>query len=518
MSILTLARYSIVNSGYTYYIENRVQSCEQVDNHRFQSKVLGTENNPYQVSIDIEFPENSSCTCPYARGDRICKHMIATYFSIFPDEADDYGASMKSLYIDDDFEREYLDEYDDEDSYEFPSTYPLCFDDILDQYINKLTEKDLKQLLKSELQKDKEYTFYKYLQDDYQMYLKNNHNEQAFIEQFNQKIISLLNHLDYNYYNHSSQILTHQEKEKIYQLYDHNKTFTESLDQLLLNTKLAIFDDYSWIAQFYKTRLDKNKKESYLKELNEFFQFLKNYSISNQIPKVNTLKTIFIFSHFSMKETVNSMIINARYKEYISYLIQNTPNKHELYKIFKNEAEHHIYKKELPNIFLEFYSQLNQDMNIFYEYLYYDILINKNKSSLMRLKSSPDFQQYIERILKKTKNNEVLEIVYSSLNRVDDLYALLLKQNKDYLFIRNIDVLKEKYSHELYQLFHHRVYEILDEGMGRDVYRKAALYISYIARLDDNKCLFNQIMNELRYSDHRKKPALFDEIKKAIYR
>ena len=79
-------------------------------------------------------------------------------------------------------------------------------------------------------------------------------------------------------------------------------------------------------------------------------------------------------------------------------------------------------------------------MNIFYEYLYYDIIINKNKNSLIRLKSSQSFQQYIDRILKNVKNNEVLEIVYSSLNREDDLYALLLKQNKDDLFIRNIDV------------------------------------------------------------------------------
>ena len=79
-------------------------------------------------------------------------------------------------------------------------------------------------------------------------------------------------------------------------------------------------------------------------------------------------------------------------------------------------------------------------MNILYEYLYYDIIINKNKNSLIRLKSSQSFQQYIDRILKNVKNNEVLEIVYSSLNRVDDLYDLLLKQNKDDLFIRNIDV------------------------------------------------------------------------------
>ena len=164
------------------------------------------------MNLNIEFPEQSTCTCPYAKGNRICKHMIGTYFSIFPDEADD-------------FEREYLDEFDDEDIEDHSLSYPLCFDDILESYINRLSEKELKEILKFELYKDREYTFYKYLQDEYQMYLKNNHNEQTFIEELNQKIISLFNHIDYNYYNHSISILTHQQKEKISKLYDYNKTF-----------------------------------------------------------------------------------------------------------------------------------------------------------------------------------------------------------------------------------------------------------------------------------------------------
>lgn len=120
MSILTWLSYSIANCGYIYYLENRAQSCEQVDNYRLQSEILEIANTPYQVSLDIEYPEKSSCTCPYARRDRLCKHMIATYFSIFLYEADDYGFSMKNQYVDNNYEREYLDEfYDVEDNDEY---------------------------------------------------------------------------------------------------------------------------------------------------------------------------------------------------------------------------------------------------------------------------------------------------------------------------------------------------------------------------------------------------------------
>ena len=109
----------------------------------FKQKVLGSEHNVYQVNLNIEFPEQSTCTCPYAKGNRICKHMIATYFSIFLDEDNDYEASMKSQYVHDNFERKYHDEFYDEDIEDHSLSYPLCFDDILESYINRLSEKEL---------------------------------------------------------------------------------------------------------------------------------------------------------------------------------------------------------------------------------------------------------------------------------------------------------------------------------------------------------------------------------------
>ena len=47
----------------------------------------GTEE--YNVHIDIKHPRKSTCTCPFADGRRvICKHMVATFFTIYPEEAE----------------------------------------------------------------------------------------------------------------------------------------------------------------------------------------------------------------------------------------------------------------------------------------------------------------------------------------------------------------------------------------------------------------------------------------------
>ena len=49
---------------------------------------LGTSDEPYVVEIDIAHPRKSKCNCPHADGKRIvCKHMMAVYFTAFPEEA-----------------------------------------------------------------------------------------------------------------------------------------------------------------------------------------------------------------------------------------------------------------------------------------------------------------------------------------------------------------------------------------------------------------------------------------------
>lgn len=521
MSILSNASSITVDRGYGYYLEKYVLSYNQIDEYKYESEVRGSEKEPYHVIIDIKHPKKSSCTCPFANGNRICKHMVATYFTIFPEEADDYQSWIESQYYDEKFEHDYLDEYDDEDEYDFNDysfDIPFCFDELLGRYINQLSQQELREQLKSELEKDKERTFYLYLKKDYENYLKNNQSEITCLDSMNKRIHQLLRYIDYNYYNHSDILINQKEKDMMIEKYNQNQEFTQLVNRLLLNPQLSIFDQYSWIARFYKTRLSKKRKEEYINELNEFFQFLKHYSISNQIPKVNVLKSIYYLSDYSIDDIVSSMIDNAKYEGYIIFIIRHTKDQKTLYNTFKKRIENHQYKnkKDISNIFLQFYLHSDNNMNLFYEYLYYDTLLNKKRESMIRLKSSPDYMTYVNRLLKETNNCDILEIIYSTLNQVDELYQLLIKENQEYLFIRNIDILKEKYSKELYQMFHQKIYEILDKGMGREIYFKAAHYIPYIARLDDSYELLNQFIDELKTSKHAKKPALFDEINIAM--
>lgn len=74
--------------GYDYYKENRVKNLIETSNGIFTAVVEGNSNNPYVVEIDIAHPRKSKCNCPHADGKRIvCKHMMAVYFTAFPDEA-----------------------------------------------------------------------------------------------------------------------------------------------------------------------------------------------------------------------------------------------------------------------------------------------------------------------------------------------------------------------------------------------------------------------------------------------
>lgn len=74
--------------GVYYYESDYVTSLRQIDNETWASKVQGNNNNVYNVEININHPRKSKCTCPFADGRRVvCKHMVATYFKVFPDEA-----------------------------------------------------------------------------------------------------------------------------------------------------------------------------------------------------------------------------------------------------------------------------------------------------------------------------------------------------------------------------------------------------------------------------------------------
>lgn len=46
--------------------------------------------------MDLDHVRRSSCTCPHAAGRRvICKHMLAVFFTAFPEEAKSYYENVQ---------------------------------------------------------------------------------------------------------------------------------------------------------------------------------------------------------------------------------------------------------------------------------------------------------------------------------------------------------------------------------------------------------------------------------------
>lgn len=92
MGLLNLASGISVWRGYEYYqIPKKVTAIQKCSETEFKGTVSGSNGEQYEVFIDIAHPRKSHCSCPHANGRRIiCKHMVALYFTVFPEEAKTY--------------------------------------------------------------------------------------------------------------------------------------------------------------------------------------------------------------------------------------------------------------------------------------------------------------------------------------------------------------------------------------------------------------------------------------------
>ena len=87
MGLIDLASSNSLWRGVDYYKSKNVKKIKKISDDEYNSIVSGTEE--YNVHIDINHPRKSTCTCPFAAGRRvICKHMVATFFTIYPEEAE----------------------------------------------------------------------------------------------------------------------------------------------------------------------------------------------------------------------------------------------------------------------------------------------------------------------------------------------------------------------------------------------------------------------------------------------
>ena len=91
MGLVELASIKSVWRGMDYYKKKKVCSWVKTGDGTYDGIVSGSERNRYSVHIDKIHPRKSACNCPFADGRRvICKHMIALYFTVEPEAAENF--------------------------------------------------------------------------------------------------------------------------------------------------------------------------------------------------------------------------------------------------------------------------------------------------------------------------------------------------------------------------------------------------------------------------------------------
>lgn len=88
MGLLEIASNNSFWRGIDYFERGKILSAKRIDDFHYEGRIAGSENNIYDVAIDLEHPKKSTCNCPHAEGSRVvCKHKVALYLYFFPDEA-----------------------------------------------------------------------------------------------------------------------------------------------------------------------------------------------------------------------------------------------------------------------------------------------------------------------------------------------------------------------------------------------------------------------------------------------
>ena len=224
-----------------------------------------------------------------------------------------------------------------------------------------------------------------------------------------------------------------------------------------------------------------------------------------------------ILNDYSIEETAKSLIKNAKYDEYVDYIIENTKNLKELYEKFYDEVnnEKYINKEKIAGIFYKFYlKELDDEM--YDEYSYYSFLNSKELWILKELSKSENFDFYINKIIKNCKDIITMERLYIFLGDIEKLFNLLYKKENEYRLISNVEFLKDKYGIELEKYFKTRFYDTLSEEKSRENYKRACVFVTAMKKLNEGEKIVNSLVRNLKESEYANRPALFDEINKAI--
>lgn len=147
MGLINIASGNSTWRGLDYYKENKVSDYKKINDSEYEGIVNGSNGKKYNVFMDIEHPRKSKCDCPHAKDKRIiCKHIVALYFTAFPDEVDKFLKEVEEA------EKEYA-AYEEE-------LYNKTI-----KYINSMSKNELKEALIETLNVAPEWVYDRFVRD-----------------------------------------------------------------------------------------------------------------------------------------------------------------------------------------------------------------------------------------------------------------------------------------------------------------------------------------------------------------
>ena len=123
MGIISVASGTSCWKGLEYYKNNKIKNINKVSDTEYTSAAFGTKE--YSVYLNLKNPRKSTCNCPLANGKRIiCKHIVATYFSVATGSAKEFEDEQNRL----------QEEYEEYQENEYKNAI---------KFINKMSKKEL---------------------------------------------------------------------------------------------------------------------------------------------------------------------------------------------------------------------------------------------------------------------------------------------------------------------------------------------------------------------------------------
>lgn len=147
MGLINIASGNSTWRGLDYYKENKVSDYKKISDSEYEGIVNGSNGKKYNVFMNIKHPRKSKCDCPHAKDKRIiCKHIVALYFTAFPDEVDKFLKEVEEA------EKEY-EAYEEE-------LYNKTI-----KYINSMSKNELKEALIEILNVAPEWVYDRFVRD-----------------------------------------------------------------------------------------------------------------------------------------------------------------------------------------------------------------------------------------------------------------------------------------------------------------------------------------------------------------